>query len=107
MPDASANPYLAIAALIAAGLDGIERRLDPGPGTAADLSESPPAALPASSRLPRDLHEAVNALESDDVIGAALGTTLQREFVHLKRMEHIEHAAHVSAWELDRYAAAF
>jgi glutamine synthetase len=107
LPDASVNPYLAIAALIAAGLDGIERRLDPGPGSALDLTESPPAASSASSRLPRDLHEALDALEADEVIAAALGTTLRREFVRLKRAEHAEHAAHVSVWELDRYAAAF
>jgi glutamine synthetase len=108
LPDASANPYLAIAALIAAGLDGVARKLDPGPGFAIDLTESPPAAPPsAPGRLPRDLHEAVDALQADEVIGAALGATLHREFVRLKRQEHAEHAAHVSAWELDRYAAAF
>lgn len=108
LPDASANPYLAIAALIAAGLDGIGRQLDPGPGSAIDLTESAPAAASSvSGRLPRDLHEATRALEADEVIGAALGTTLWREFVRLKREEHAQHAAHVSAWELDRYAAAF
>jgi glutamine synthetase len=107
LPDASANPYLAMAALIAAGLDGIGRKLDPGPGSTIDLTESLPAASSASSRLPRDLHEAVDALEADEVIAAALGTTLWREFVRLKREEHAEYAAHVSAWELDRYAATF
>jgi glutamine synthetase len=107
LPDASANPYLAMAALIAAGLDGIARRLDPGPPCTVDLTESPPPASSCASRLPRDLHEAAGALEADEVISAALGPTLQREFVRLKREEHVQHAAHVSAWELDRYAAMF
>lgn len=108
LPDAAANPYLATAGLIAAGLDGIERELDPGPALHDDLFDLPAAerARRGIAGLPSDLGAAVDALEADPVIGAALGTTLWREFVRLKRAEATEYARHVSAWELDRYASA-
>ena len=109
LPDASANPYLATAGLIAAGLDGVARRLDPGPACEDDLFELQLADIRARgiALLPQSLGAAVDALESDEVLRAALGDTLHREFVALKRAEHIEHARHVSAWELERYATMF
>lgn len=109
LPDASANPYLATAALVAAGLDGIDRGLDPGPGTADDLFELDAAALRARgiALLPQTLAEACDALEADRVLTDALGAVATREFLALKRGEATEHARHVSAWELERYAARF
>jgi glutamine synthetase len=109
LPDASANPYLATAALLAAGLDGIERGLDPGPGCTDDLFELPPAELHRRGipLLPQTLAEACDALEADPVVTAALGDTLATQFLRLKRAEHVTHARHVSAWELERYAARF
>lgn len=109
LPDASANPYLASAALIAAGLDGIDRALDPGPACTDDLFERTPAELAARSIgvLPQSLGEAVAALESDGVVRDALGASLSAEFIRLKRAEWVAYARHVSAWELERYAAAF
>jgi glutamine synthetase len=109
VPDASANPYLATAALIAAGLDGIERGLDPGPATADDLFE---LSLPqirgrGIPLLPQSLAEACDALEADETICSALGDTLSKQFLRLKRDEALAYARHVSAWELDRYAATF
>jgi glutamine synthetase len=114
-PDASANPYLLLAGLIAAGLDGIERKLDPG----ADCDDDLFALTIAQVRergialLPQSLGEALDALEADAVIGAALGDTLTHEFCALKRDEAAAHArdagpsAHVSEWEFDRYVTAF
>jgi len=109
LPDASANPYLATAALVAAGLDGIERRLDPGPGTTDDLFKLSLAEIRALGIpvLPQSLAEACDALAADEVVCAALGSTLAGEFLHAKRAEALAYARHVSAWELDRYAAAF
>jgi glutamine synthetase len=108
-PDASANPYLMLAGLIAAGLDGIERRLDPGPDCTDDLFELTLAQIRERGigLLPQSLEEALDALEADTVVTAALGTTLTREFVSLKRDEALAHARHVSDWELERYATAF
>jgi glutamine synthetase len=109
VPDASANPYLATAALIAAGLDGIDRGLDPGPACTDDLFTWP---LPRIREvgiglLPQSLEQALDALEADAVITGALGETLTHEFVRLKRDEWLAYARHVSGWELERYAAAF
>jgi len=109
VPDASANPYLASAALIAAGLDGIERELDPGPACTDDLFQLTLAQVRERGigLLPQSLGEAVNALEADAVIRAALGETLAGEFIRLKRAEWTEYARHVSGWEIARYASAF
>jgi len=108
VPDASANPYLATAALIAAGLDGIDRELDPGPACSDDLFELPLAEIRARGipLLPQHLGEAIDALNRDQVLCAALGGALAAEFSRLKRAEWIEYSRHVSAWELDRYAAS-
>lgn len=109
LPDASANPYLATAGLIAAGLDGIDRQLDPGPACGDDLFELSLAQIRERgiSLLPQSLSEAVSALEADEVVRGALGSVLAGEFVALKRDEWTAYARHVSAWELERYAAAF
>jgi glutamine synthetase len=109
VPDASANPYLATAALIAAGLDGIARALDPGPACTDDLFQLSLAQIRERgiALLPQSLDEAVGALEGDDVIRAALGETLSAEFIQLKRAEWTAYARHVSGWEIARYASAF
>ena len=109
LPDASANPYLALAGLIAAGLDGIDRALDPGPACEDDLFALESAQIRARGipTLPQSLAEALDALAADDVVRGALGEPLAREFDRLKRAEWIEYARHVSAWELERYVAAF
>lgn len=109
VPDASANPYLATAVLIAAGLDGIDRQLDPGPACTDDLFALSPDEIAARgiALLPQSLSQALDALHADDVVGAALGPTLAAEFMQLKRREWTEYARHVSDWELQRYAATF
>ena len=109
LPDASANPYLATAVLIAAGLDGIDRQLDPGPDCGDDLFELSLAQIRARgiAVLPQSLNEALDALESDSVITAALGDTLTTELLRLQRAEWTAYARHVSGWELERYARAF
>jgi glutamine synthetase len=88
--DASANPYLLIAAILAAGLDGIERGLHP------ESLET--TALPAS------LGEAVSALERDHVLVSALGPRLVSVFAALKRRECARFASAVTDWEWREYA---
>ncbi len=109
LPDASANPYLAAAALVAAGLDGIDRQLDPGPDCVDDLFDWPLARIREAGigLLPQSLAQALDALEADTVVCGALGPVLTTEFLRLKRAEWLAYARHVSAWELERYAAAF
>jgi glutamine synthetase len=108
-PDASANPYLMLAGLIAAGLDGIERKLDPGPAYVDDLFDLSLAQVRERgiALLPQHLGEAVDALEADATICGALGDTLAREFIAQKREEHTAYARHVSDWEMQRYVTAF
>jgi glutamine synthetase len=88
-PDASANPYLMFAGMIAAGLDGIEHKLDPGAECTDDLLALSPAQAHERglALLPATLGRALDALEADEVITAALGPVLTREFCARKRME--------------------
>jgi len=109
LPDASANPYLASAGLIAAGLDGIARQLDLPTAADDDLFALSPAEVQARgiALLPQHLGDALDALAADSVLCAALGETLTAQFIALKRDEHLAHARHVSDWELAHSVAAF
>ena len=109
LPDGAANPYLATAALAAAGLDGIERRLDPGEPLNINLYELSEQDIRARGigLLPQSLNEALDALEADQVVQQGIGTALAAEFVRLKRMEWIEYSRHVSDWEVQRYLEMF
>ncbi|MBL7626001.1 type III glutamate--ammonia ligase [Frankia nepalensis] len=102
--DGSANPYLAMTVALAAGLDGIERALDPGtPGAAA-------AGEPARPDLPPTLLHAVEALGADPVVAAGLdaaGPGVSEYFAALKREEFFEWHATVSPWEHDHYLTTF
>jgi glutamine synthetase len=109
LPDSGCNPYLVSAALIAAGLDGIDRKLDPGPAQNINLYELSPEQLKDKGigLLPQSLDEAIDALEADPVICNGLGQGLAREFIRLKRMEWTEYSRHVSEWESKRYLEFF
>ena len=109
LPDGSCNPYLASAAILAAGMDGVRRKLDPGPANNTNLYASTREAIAAAGigLLPQNLGEAVTAFEADEVVRAALGEALAVEFATLKRMEWVEYSRSVSAWETDRYLEMF
>nr|MBL8412709.1 type III glutamate--ammonia ligase [Dechloromonas sp.] len=108
LPDGACNPYLATAAVIAAGLDGIENDLDPGKPHNMNLYELSPAQLKAEGIeiLPQNLHEALTALEADSTLCAALGP-VAGEFLKLKHMEWVEYMRHVSDWEIKNYLEFF
>lgn len=109
LTDSSANPYLATAAVAAAGLDGIERMLEPGEPHNFDHYQLTAEDLAAKGIrvLPQSLHEALAALEQDDLFARQLGTELIAEFIRLKRMEWVEYHRHVSDWEVARYLEFF
>lgn len=109
LPDGSMNPYLASAAIAAAGLDGIERKLDPGEPLNINLYELTEAQIRERGikLLPQSLKEAVDALEADEVVKEGLGRELAEEFIQLKRMEWVEYSRHVSDWETRRYLEMF
>lgn len=105
LTDSSANPYLSTAALIVAGLDGIDRKLDPGsPHNFNHYTKSPEELAAMGIKvLPQSLHEALLALEADPLFANALGEPFVREFVKIKRMEWVEYHRHVSDWEIKKY----
>ena len=105
LPDASCNPYIALAGLITAGLDGIDRQLDPGAACARDLYAEPVAG--GANALPANLEQALRALEADAVVLGALGAEAAPVFLALKRVEWQAYVQQVSHWELDRYAERF
>ena len=108
LPDGSCNPYLATAAVIAAGLDGIERGLDPGEPRNVNLYDWSVDQLREAGigLLPQSLKEALDALQADAVLCEALGP-LAAEFLTLKRMEWVEYMRHVSDWEIKTYLEFF
>lgn len=87
--DLSANPYLAFGALIAAGLDGVRRQLDPGEPTTIDPGNysDEERAKRGIKRFPSSLDEALDALEKDEVLTAALGPLLSKSYITVKRLE--------------------
>lgn len=109
LPDGSCNPYLATAAVIAAGLDGVKRELHPGGGHANNLYDLTPAQMREQGIgiLPQSLGEAIDQLESNKVIRDALGDSLSEEFIKIKRAESMEYQRHVSDWEINRYVDFF
>ncbi|MDF9744221.1 type I glutamate--ammonia ligase [Natrinema salsiterrestre] len=108
-PDPSCNPYLAFAAMIHAGLDGIEQDLecpDPVRENIYDFDEAKRDEYGIDT-LPTNLGEAVDALEEDEVIYNALGDHVGPKFVEAKRQEFQDYLVDVSDWELDRYLETF
>jgi glutamine synthetase len=106
--DGACNPYLATAAVIAAGLDGIENRMDPGAPRNVNLYEWSEAQLQEAGigLLPQNLDAALDALEADSLICEALGP-VAGEFLKYKRMEWIEYMRFVSDWEIRQYLEFF
>jgi glutamine synthetase len=99
--DGSANPYLAIAAILAAGLDGVRNELEPPRPLDGDAYHAPEDVRGGS--LPQSLGEAIDALEADAALCDALGRETVETFATIKRFEIERHSAHVSDWELDEY----
>lgn len=104
-PDPSANPYLAFAVMLRAGLDGIKRQLPLPPPIEENLYHFDEARRLESgiSMLPGSLNEAVEELERDTVIQEALGEHVYERFVEAKRDEWDQYRIQVTPWELERY----
>ncbi len=111
--DGSCNPYLAATAMLAAGLDGIERGLDAGEPNSANLYEMHPDERTAAGieLLPANLLDAVRELEKNDVLRAAFGKTRDGDYVDyfakVKRREWQAAHEQITQWELDRYLQLF
>jgi glutamine synthetase len=109
MPDPSCNPYLAFAVMLAAGLDGVSQKLDPGEPVNKNIfaMSQREKRRRKIDELPPDLSSALDHLEKDSVVRSALGEHIASHFVLAKRQEWAEYLSHVHPWEQERYLSAF
>lgn len=108
-PDPSANPYLAFAVMLKAGLDGIKRKLPLEAPIEEDLyhmshEERVSKGIPS---LPGSLGDAIAAMEADGIVRETLGDHLYERFLEAKTQEWDSYRMSVSPWELDRYLSIY
>jgi glutamine synthetase len=104
LPDPSCNIYAALAAVVAAGMAGIDGQFEPAMACDEDLYEKHARGEAMPGRLPRDLWAALEALDADRVLRSAIGKAFCAQFLDLKRAEWTAYSQSVSAWEMGRYA---
>lgn len=104
-PDAAANPYLVLAVLLEAGLDGIRNQIMPPECVDEDIQEMGAAqrAELGIQELPRSLKEAADELEKDDFIREVLGNSLTERLVQAQRKEYHDYSMQVTDWEIGKY----
>jgi glutamine synthetase len=109
VPDPSCNPYLAFAVMLRSGLDGIDRRLDPGPPVNRNIFDMNPQEKRELniSQLPSSLHLALEELSRDELLRGALGEHVFQQFLRAKEEVWSEYSAQVHAWELDHYLGSY
>jgi len=108
-PDPSCNPYLALAAILNAGLDGIANQIQPPPATNRNIfamteeqrSEAGIGSLPGS------LKEAVEELEKSELVKEALGNHIFSKYIEAKKEEWDQYRTQVTEWELDNYLTKY
>lgn len=105
---AGCNPYLGLAAILSAGLDGIARQLDPGPPNVGNLYERSLEEIRAAGirLLPQSLHEAIHELKNDEIVRASLGV-IADEYLDLKTKEWETYDRQVTPWEVNQYLTWF
>lgn len=108
-PDPSSNIYLAFAAMLKAGLDGIKNDMVPKEPVEEDLYEFNDAKLSELKidTLPHSLWQALKELKKDKIIQDALGKDLYEKYIKIKTREWDEYNLHVTQWELDKYLEVF
>lgn len=108
-PDPCANPYLALAATLKSGLDGIKNKIEPPDQVKSNAYEMDNDEIQEKGieLLPTNLYEAIKALSEDEVVKASLGEHAYGRFVEAALYEWNEYSKYVSQWELDRYLRKF
>lgn len=108
-PDPSCNPYLALAVVLRAGLEGMIENLDPGPPISKNIYR-----MSARERarfnidpLPSDLHEAITALKKDKLVQEALGPVISKYVMEAQQALWKDYSDHVHPWELEHYLAYY
>jgi glutamine synthetase len=109
MPDPSCNPYLALAVMLRAGLEGIGKKIDPGPPVNKNIYKMSYRERRhlKIDELPGDLSEALDELEKDDLMRETLGEHIFTHFVEAKREEWFDYIKQVSPWEVERYLGVY
>ena len=104
-PDSAANPYLALAVCLAAGLDGIRNHIEPPASVDGNIFEMSDEERRSQKIkcLPENLMEAIEALEKDPLICGVLGSHICKRYIEAKKEEWKDYCAAVSNWEIDRY----
>ena len=100
LPDGAANPYLLPAALIAAGLDGIVEKRDPGPRR-DNNSYTDPLPTDQVKALPGNLLDALRSFEANEILSRSLGKSFTIAYLKLKHQEWHQYCAAVTPWELE------
>ena len=96
----AANPYLYMASQILAGMDGMARKLDPGPSAETPYDAQAPL-------LPKTLHQALTALRADDCFAAGFGRSFVNYYIHIEQAELARFEAEVTEWEQREYFKMF
>lgn len=109
MPDPSCNPYLAFSCILAAGLDGVQNKMEPPPPVNKNIytMSARERSRNKIGSLPGNLSEAVTALEKDVVMREALGEHIYSHLLDAKKQEWAEYIAQVHDWELERYLGQY
>ena len=109
MPDPSCNPYLAFAAMLGAGLDGVENKTDPGPSVDRNIFEMSHREKRRLKidQLPANLGEAVGFLRKDKVLHEILGEHITEQYCDAKDAEWADYISTVHEWELERYLGKY
>ena len=108
-PDATCNPYLAIALILAAGIEGVEKKMTPPAELSENLGRATEDELLSSTfeTLPRTLGEAIAAYEKDPFIKEVIGESIYNKFLDAKRAEWKDFRTCVTQWEIKRYLGIF
>lgn len=106
-PDPTANPYLAMAVMLQAGLDGIRHKMPLPDPLEETLMSRQPGRMRQVEVLPQSLDEALDELSNDDVILSALGPYVSDRYIAAKRQEFDEYNRQVTTWEIERYLNRF
>ena len=104
-PDPAANPYLALAVCLAAGIDGIRNKIEPPeevPENVYELKEEEKASRGIES-LPADLHAAICELQKDAFIKEVLGEHISSKLIEAKEAEWMQYRTQVTGWEIEEY----
>lgn len=108
-PDPSANPYLALALVLAAGLEGIRENLEPPPAVDGNIYDMSETVLKRKKvqRLPENLKEAVDEMKKDSLIQKVLGEHVFTKYIEAKELEWLDYKTQVSRWEIDNYLSKY